>query len=258
MKIRLTSDLHINFYKDGLREGFKFALPTLKEDKETTLVVAGDISESFDALDFIDILSKRFKNVVFCLGNHDYYDSSIKAMHEKAKKFAERKNNVYFLEKSSVEIDGVTFAGGTLWSDFALFNTPAISSDLCRYHMNDYQYIFKEKELRLMPQDTIDEFNSTIEFLKTLKGTDKLVVVTHHAPSSKSVKIDMVWNSVSPAYASNLDDFIKELKPKYWLHGHLHGYSRYYIGDCQVVQNCFGYYKHSENGMYNSNLILDI
>lgn len=258
MKIRFTSDLHINFYKDGLKKGLRQALPTFKEDKETTLVVAGDISESFNVLDFINILSKRFKNVVFCFGNHDYYDSSIKEMHEKAKKFAESKENVYFLEKSSVEIDGVTFAGGTLWSDFALFDTPAISSNLCHNYINDYKYIFSKKGSKLTPHDTMQEFNDTIKFLKTLKGKDKLVIVTHHAPSSKSVKIDMMWNTLSPAFASKLDDFIKELKPKYWLHGHLHGYSRYYIGDCEVIQNCFGYYNHSENGMYNSNLVIDI
>lgn len=258
MLIRVTSDLHTDFYNNKIIKPLKEVLPPLSKDSETTLVIAGDISTSFQSLDIVRILSKRFKHIVFCLGNHDYYDSSLDKMHYMANELCQQYKNIHFLEKSSVAIDGVTFAGGTLWSDFSLFYTPKSSADLARCYVNDFKFIKNSQNKALQPQDTILEFYKTVKFLKTLNYKEKLVIVSHHAPSSKSVKIDMLYNSLSPAYVSNLEELIREIQPKYWIHGHLHGYSNYNIGDCRVIQNCFGYYKYDENGMYNNKLVVDI
>lgn len=256
MNFRFTSDLHSDFWKST--EDLKYILPELPTDKDGTVVVAGDIATSKNIIIPLRLLSQRFKNVVYCLGNHDYYQSSIARTLEYHQKIKQELPNIHLLEQSSVEIDGVTFAGGTLWSDFELFWTPAASAQLAEYYMNDYRRIRRDDFSKLRASDTKGIFVKTIKYLDSLRSADKLVVVTHHAPSDKSVRLEWKTNAATPAYASNLEDFIKQLKPKYWLHGHLHTSCDYMIGDTEVVSNCFGYINQEENGMYNNKLMLDI
>ena len=72
------------------------------------------------------------------------------------------------------------------------------------------------------------------------------IVVGHHAPSSQSVaewfRADTLMNG---AFRSELDGFI-ETRPqiKYWLHGHMHNNSNYWVGETRVVCNPRGYIGH--------------
>jgi Icc-related predicted phosphoesterase len=47
------------------------------------------------------------------------------------------------------------------------------------------------------------------------------VVITHHAPSIKSVETGKEVDLISAAYVSKMDDFITEHGPALWVHGHL-------------------------------------
>ena len=256
MKFRFTSDLHFDFCKD--ESDLDYILPPLPADKETTLLLAGDIGTAKNIIRPLRYLANRFYKVVYCLGNHDYYGSTIQKTLNYQAKIQKELKNVILLEVSSVELCGVTIIGGTLWTDFGLFNTPAASGQVAEYYMNDYRKIRREDFSRLRAADTRKIFLDTIDYFKQFKDTKNLIVMTHHAPSDKSIRIDWKTNAASPAYASNLEDFIRELKPKYWLHGHLHTFCRYNIGDTEVLSNCFGYIRYEENGMYDNKLVLDI
>lgn len=255
MKFRVVSDIHYEFFNDITK--MKEVIPLMPNDKETNLIICGDICMQKDLERVLKYLSKRFKNVIFVCGNHDYWGSTIINTVRFCKNLQTKFNNVHFLENECINIDGWNIAGCTLWADFKLFNTQKTSGELAEYYVNDYRRIRKHNGAnRLLYTDTLKEFNNSVEFLKTLADKDNLIIVTHHACSDKSVKIEYIQNALSPAYVSNLEDLIKELKPKYWLHGHLHNSSHYLIGDTEVISNPFGYYKTEENGMYR-NFIVD-
>ena len=86
----------------------------------------------------------------------------------------------------------------------------------------------------------------------------KIVVVTHHVPSLKGIELEYQTDALTPAYASNLDDFILEHSNiKLWVHGHTHHKSQYEIGGTKLVCNPYGY--DNENLMdLNNDLGLEI
>jgi Icc-related predicted phosphoesterase len=69
----------------------------------------------------------------------------------------------------------------------------------------------------------------------------KTVVVTHHAPSSKSVPPRYAHDLLTPAFASNLDVLMDGDRTALWIHGHMHDPFDYEICGTRVVCNPRGY-----------------
>jgi hypothetical protein len=68
------------------------------------------------------------------------------------------------------------------------------------------------------------------------------VIISHHAPSYKSLNSMHSGNALDGAYASDLSEFILDRPQiKYWIHGHCHMNTDYQIGDCRVLSNQRGY-----------------
>ena len=87
----------------------------------------------------------------------------------------------------------------------------------------------------------------------------KTVVITHMAPSMRSVPERYATDIVSAAYASNLDELAQSADM--WIHGHMHASSDYEIGKCRVVCNPRGYRLsdgRGENLEFNPNKIIII
>ena len=79
--IRIASDLHLEGFAQRNPEtlGIDF-LPRDDRDAESILVLAGDISSIPDQLvNFIQVCQKRFPQVIFVPGNHEYYKHDYKA-----------------------------------------------------------------------------------------------------------------------------------------------------------------------------------
>ncbi|MFC3692184.1 metallophosphoesterase [Chenggangzhangella methanolivorans] len=70
---------------------------------------------------------------------------------------------------------------------------------------------------------------------------DSIIVVTHHAPSPRSLRGGQVTGPLDAAYASDLEALIEELQPAAWVHGHVHRSVDYRIGATRVVSNPMGY-----------------
>lgn len=83
------------------------------------------------------------------------------------------------------------------------------------------------------------------------------VVVTHHAPSEKSVPNEYIGRIESSAYASNLESIIREYTPSLWLHGHMHNSSSYNIEGCRVICNPRGY-PDERNHEFNPEMIVNL
>jgi len=85
------------------------------------------------------------------------------------------------------------------------------------------------------------------------------VVVTHHAPSFKSVVPRFADSLLSACFASNLDQLMgfSEL----WIHGHMHDSLDYMANGTRVICNPRGYCRYEgsqENAEFNSNIMIEV
>lgn len=87
--------------------------------------------------------------------------------------------------------------------------------------------------------------------------TAKNIVVTHHAPSPRSLPEEFKDDIVSSAYASNLESVVERHQPQFWIHGHIHTPVKYDIGNTKVICNPHGYISDPYNG-FEQNLIIEI
>jgi hypothetical protein len=112
--------------------------------------------------------------------------------------------------------------------------------------MNDFKKI-RRLGKQLFPEDLAVEFDKTTKFIRAeLSKGGQCVVITHHAPSFRSVpeqfKNDIITNG---AYASTLDELILDHENiVMWCHGHMHNTSYYFIGNILVLCNPRGYPKY--------------
>ena len=106
--------------------------------------------------------------------------------------------------------------------------------------MADYMYISnltagKVKERHYNQLQTIKESSAK---------HDKVIVVTHHAPSTSSIHARYKDSVLNPCFVNKLDDYILDNQNiKYWVHGHTHDTFDYTLGSCKIVANPLGY-KH--------------
>jgi Icc-related predicted phosphoesterase len=231
LRIHILSDLHNEFR----------VLSGYGAEADVT-VLAGDI----------DIGEKGFawarsvfagRPVVYVAGNHEYYGHAMPSL---TKKLLREKDpgNVTFLECTDVTIGGMRFLGCTLWSDFDIVGDRAESMQVSYERMNDYQKIrVSPRYRRLRPKDTALRNAASCRWLKAEVGKDpaRTVVVTHHAPSVRSLNPDFSFDPVSGAYASDLEEFIAETRPALWIHGHTHYCVDYTIGTTRIISNQRGY-----------------
>ena len=232
MRVQIISDTHLEF---GNRD-FDFSNADL-------LILAGDIHTGEKGLAWI---SERVQHipVLYVLGNHEYYKHAYPKLIHKLKESAQG-TNIHVLENDAITIGNITFHGATLWTDFELFGDPRIAGFECQQRMNDYSLIRRDPSYsKLRSIDTHLMHKESLNWLEEslLESTTKAnVVITHHAPSIKSIPPQYQNNLVSAGFASNLEAFILKTKPNLWIHGHLHDAFDYFIGETRVICNPKGY-----------------
>ena len=263
MKINLVSDMHLNFADIELPGG-------------DVLIMAGDIIEAgvlrrADNAHKDTFLADRFRrffkeelakyrHVIYIMGNHEHYNNSYDDTADRLRR--ELPDNVHFLEQEAVQIDDVWFFGATFWTD--MNKGDPISMNVIKNGMNDFKVIKFGHGIRMdtlygdsywtntfSPAYAASVFKDTVSKLKDFLAehkTDKVVVVSHHAPSSLS--IDPAFadeHHMNGAYYSDLSELILDHPQiKVWVHGHMHNQSDYMIGSTRVVTNPRGYlgYEH--------------
>lgn len=232
MKIKLLSDLHLEFHE------------YIYQDCDCDIVVlAGDIHKGLNGIKWaIENISN--KPVIYVMGNHEFYGETHQKLIQKARILA-KGTNVYFLENECINIDGVNFYGCTLWTDYNLFGSYSLALLECQASMNDYRYIRRLPNYSLLKAtDAARIHRESLSWLCQSLANNKgeiNVVVTHHAPSRKSLMTGTENMLISAGYASDLEDRINQHKPTAWLHGHIHEAKDYSLHDCNVVCNPRGY-----------------
>lgn len=268
MKFAIGSDFHLDINQDHPFD--------LEADKDAFYLCCGDTSGEPEFRDkWLVRQAERGYRGAFVLGNHQVYHifiKSIQDMHaELHNMFNSCDNGFKFLENDTIYFlaDNILLIGCTLWTDFTADGDATIAGNIAQTRMNDYGWkCFKDgDEIRKLHwADTVTFNNKSMEYIRQTideykqKHPDiKVVLMTHHAPSRKSLDARFVNSVLAPAFVSNLEHFILGTPEiKLWAHGHLHDACDYKIGECRIVCNPRGYLYHGEGGDFNTNLIVEI
>lgn len=240
MKIWIASDLHLEFGRP-----FNQTPPHGVD----VMVCAGDLLTKgiSPSIEWLANNIAPETPIVFVGGNHEFYGASVQESIRDAREIAGRYPNVHFLENDAVDIGEATFIGGTLWTDFRLLGRdPALAMEAARNGMNDFKRIKFSKlpYQKLRPIHAFRKHQETRKFIAAeLRGCNgrKTVVLTHHAPSARSIPSEFGNDPLSACYASDLESLIAETQPTLWVHGHVHHRNDYLIGETRVVSNARGY-----------------
>lgn len=231
MKIHFLSDLHTEFEP--------FDPPETEAD---LVVLAGDTSTGTRG---IEQARQWFagRPVLYVAGNHEYYRESTPRLNRRLAEAA-RTHGIHFLENGQALVGGVRFLGCTLWTDFELFGERQGSMDAAQAAMNDFRLIRVDPDYRrFRPADARASHVSSLAWLhaRLQEPFDgPTVVVTHHAPSLRSVNPLFHHHPATPAYASDLE-WMLDGRAAVWIHGHTHQCVDYEIGGTRVVSNQRGY-----------------
>lgn len=290
--IREASDLHLDtdarqFHKtklfDPAGEKIKSDMdllwypPEMDSDLDTAFIVAGDIwlegrfvlRLNSEGDSWIKKMSRQFKYVIVVLGNHDYWDRNIldEPKRLKAAIADQGLTNVFLLENDVVVLDQVKFVGSTLWTDYNKhdnYTMMAACNPVTQY--KDYQYIkFGANYRKIKPQDIYQIHSQSACFLfqnvKRDNPEQKVIVVTHMAPSSQSIAPkyrEPKWKELNYLYYTSLENRILEEGQDidYWFHGHMHHTTQYHIGHPIVILNARGH--GIENNHFDMQLRIEL
>ena len=241
MRIQVLSDLH-------LEHGG--AIPPLAPGAEV-VVLAGDLAPAKRrAIRLAAEIWKDAAHILYVPGNHEYYGSRIgDAQHSLALDCA--RWDVTLLDTAAVTIGRVRFIGATLWTDFRLYGE---MRELDAHHLvglglNDFCGSIRGASWRnFTTWESAHRHAKDRAFIKAelaQAGKDGLetVVVTHHAPSPRSIADRYVGDALNPGFASDLEEVIRRFQPALWVHGHVHQAVDFTIGRTRVLANPRGYNK---------------
>lgn len=248
MKIAVCSDLHLEFDTLSLKN----------TEGANVLILSGDIMLAAGLLKdepcyrqryqkFFEQVGQEFPVTFYVMGNHEHYHYCFDDTEQTIRDFLLPFGNIHLLEKQAVDIHGVTFLGGTMWT--YMNNCDVNTMTQLRFCMNDFRIVTKNTKYgrsTLSPEDVYKEHLKTVSFIEStvdLNPQKKFVVVTHHQPSLKALnpkyKDDYVLNA---GYYSNMDEFIeKRPQIKAWTSGHTHQRLDFMIGDTRMLTNARGY-----------------
>ena len=256
MKLWVLSDLRLD-----MSEFAKLDVP-----EADVCVVAGDIFTRgvVPSLRWLDDRIAVRMPVVFVAGNHEFYHSDLVRGHIAATRYDAR-GDLHYLENRCVEINGVVFAGATLWTDFDLFGPEWSQKGMQNAGdtMNDFRLIAfgGEPSQRFKPIHSLKIHQESRRFLEgaLAKHRDrKVVFVTHHAPSMLSVEEKYRTDLLTTAFASNLDDLMAPGGPILWIHGHVHHFVDYILNDTRVIANPRGYPREECYRHFNRSFVIDV
>ena len=195
----------------------------------------------------------RYPDLLYVPGNHELYGCEIDTARLKLKGEC-REHGVELLDPGVADRDDVRFVGATLWTDFRLDPTPGAEAR-AHHEVGDFMPDFKGGHPTLRRREgTGSRLGESARrhaahraFIERelaraeAEGVEKVVVITHHAPSPVCVRPWYRESKVNAAFASNLDEVIERYQPRLWIHGHMHDRVDERIGDTRITANPHGF-----------------
>jgi predicted phosphodiesterase len=253
VKLNILSDLHLGFG----------ALDRPVNDADV-VILAGDISRPREAVAW----ALRFeKPVLYVLGNHEFYGSSIDGAADEVKRLCAG-TQVQVLDNTEIVIGRVRFLGTTLWTDFRLFgeaSRKAAAMAEARRLVRDFSRIARAESARAVfsPEDSMALFERHAGWLggRLAAGHDgPTVVITHHAPSRRSIHARFADSLLNACFVSDAEHLMGADRAQLWIHGHTHDSFDYLVNGTRVVCNPRGYAKAgvNENPHFDPDLMIEV
>ncbi len=250
----MASDIHLEFQD--------WEPPVVDAD---VLVLAGDIGVGLQGIEAAMKWADRYQyGCIYVNGNHEFYKGIWPDLIN-AQKLATGNSNVHVLDNESIVLGGVRFCGATLWTDFNLYGPAEMAN--CRLvaqrNMSDYYQIKKSYTGNLKATDTQAAHHDSVKWLRrelaNSTSGQKTVVITHHAPSERSVhpRFRQRKDKLTPAFTSNLEGLMDIALIDTWLCGHTHFNTQYEVNGTRVLSNCRGYPGEEVEG-FNPGLVVQI
>jgi predicted phosphodiesterase len=260
MLIQYLSDIHLEFFDSDHVDYNYFFVKSAEH-----LVLAGDIGYPTDNnyKNFIKDCSQLFNKVFIIAGNHEYYiNKPMSEVNNLISIICSEYNNVFFLNNTEYKLtDNIVILGTVLWSKINNLDKKYVE-----LYVNDYKKIKDENNNLITAQYINNLYNQNFEWLRTKveehqKNNNKIIIITHHSPSYKSISPKYKNYQGNSAFANNLDNFIiNNQGVKYWLFGHTHSHVTLNIKETMCLANPAGYIEDSgfENKEYKSNATIEI
>ena len=213
--IQIASDLHIEYKNDLVPNPLDFITPSAD-----ILVLAGDIGSFYkieQLTKFLEDLCSYFQIVLYVPGNHEWYTVPGKETHryetleKRMKEIEDKIPNLNILNRSSVIIGDICFAGCTLWSN----PEGQIPPFIVRIHD------VKTKEYRENHFEDLEYLKNMMVFCQ--KNNHKLVIITHYPPTKKVLdEACAKKRRFHSIYATDLDQLLDISLVQTWICGHVH------------------------------------
>ena len=228
MRLYYASDVHNDYNQRNVLLDFS-------GDKDGVLIVAGDINCKGRSTRDLEEIADRWRYVVAVPGNHDWWNLALHETH----KFTSEKGNVNWLLDDYLVLGDVVIVGTTLWHEIG----NPIEELQWQQTMRDATRIRGVNYRRLKGWDITNLHLDACRFIeeaKTLFQADyKMILVTHHALSNKSIHEKYQGSMHNRFYATDKPDLLEGYKVH--VHGHVHQSMDYELYGCNVVCNPHGY-----------------
>jgi predicted phosphodiesterase len=250
MRLNVLSDLHLSLG----------TLPVPRNGADV-VVLAGDIARPSEAIAWASGFAKP---VLYVPGNHEFYGGSIAGTVAELKRLSAG-SNIHVLDDDQVTIEGVRFFGTTLWTDFMLFGegekrTAAMQA--AQRFMRDFRRI-RRGESPFTPEASAALFAWHAAWLAAALAqphAGPTVVITHHAPSRKSIHPRFADSPMNACFVSDAEHLIDGRRAGLWIHGHTHDSFDYVVNGTRVLCNPRGYAKDgvNENSLFDADLSVEV
>jgi len=249
MKIQLLSDLHNEFLRNDRQNSNHKWTGAIPETDADVILLAGDIDVGTYGTDWAIKESKRLgKNIIYVLGNHEFYRHEYNSLKQKIKKLTEG-TAVHYLNCETYIQGNVRFIGTTLWTDYKADSS--VPQDLAMFFVEKgladhkmIKYKAGNKYRRFQPLDALAIHKKELSWLEKQVNTPyegKTVVVTHHGPHPVCQHPAYPVSEISTAFHSDLSELIGNNNIDMWAFGHTHANVDKIIDGTRIISNQAGY-----------------
>ena len=155
----------------------------------------------------------------------------------------------------------------TLWTDYRLYADPearALASAEAWRLVKDYRAIRLDDDgTPFTPLASAALFAENARWLEARLAEPHdgpTVVVSHHAPSPRSVHPRFAESIVNPSFVSNAEHLLDGRRIALWVHGHAHDGFDYAVNGTRVLCNPRGHTHRGaiENDRFDPRLVVDV